>query len=407
SKGAMAYLHLTVKLQPRECFQSQVALRGKDLAKAGLALISTYPDAFLAGKLDVSLRTLARYREELGSARLVAFRDSPDKGRFRVGAAEAPEEAFGVDLRPLVARYDELATRRREIVEASRQAVNDRRALSLLRNRIRCLLPLLANEHCIELAERTLATIDSVRRRKDVDFVRLGLAEAQPAVLALEQALDAQLDKIVHMTTAAPAPVTTGAQLLPTSLPIKIKKDDGNEYLSGFDTDQPAHTSAVDDDIDQSSEDEVEYLSGYSAEEEAADIAAGVVFYDCEPTQSAAFHRVQLPSLERVVRTLPGLLKAKGMEFVRHPALKTDEDIVAAYGQASAHRLGFTQTAIRSLSDRHGRIAFAVAALTVEFNPLVNRPTAYLLGILNRLETSWTIVDLRASWERSARHYGV
>ena len=59
-----AFLHHLVKLQPVECFKPSAALAGLDLTAAGLALISTYADAYLMADLDVTCRTLARWREK-------------------------------------------------------------------------------------------------------------------------------------------------------------------------------------------------------------------------------------------------------------------------------------------------------------------------------------------------------
>ncbi|MDQ7814063.1 helix-turn-helix domain-containing protein, partial [Brevundimonas sp.] len=106
SKGARNYLHWLVKMQPAACFVRTADVKGAAALQQGLALVSTYQDAYVSAALDISVRSLARWRAELAAAGWIAFRDAPDRSRFRQGPAEAPQEAFGVDLRPLVVRYD-------------------------------------------------------------------------------------------------------------------------------------------------------------------------------------------------------------------------------------------------------------------------------------------------------------
>ena len=406
SNGARAYLHLTIKLQPGACFQDEVSLRGSDLALAGLSLISTYPDAYLAEKLDTSVRTLARYRAELAAAQLIAFRDSPAKGRFRAGPVERPEEAFGIDLRPVVSRYTELKSLRDQILAAAKRARAARRTLSTIRNRIRSLIPLLCQDADQAVAAQAIAAIDAVRRRKDPDFVNMGLAQAQASLSLLEAAVDRHVQNIVHMTPAAPSPVRTGAQLHPTFLPSDQKKDVGDVSRGAQQAsseERPASECAV----DQLGEEEVVYFGGYDAAQEAEDAANGTEWIEVSLSDCKPFQRVELPSLDRVVASLPSLLARKAMTYDRHPALLTPEDIVTAYGQASASRMGFTPNAIKSLSLQHGRTAFAVAALLTEFTDGVTSPRAYLLGVLSKIGSTWEVANLRLSWDRLMRNQNI
>jgi hypothetical protein len=133
------FVHRLVKMQPAECFKSAAALKGCDMASAALALVSTYSDADLSAELDVTGRTLARWREAANAAGWISFIDSPDRSRFRVGPAEAPTEAYGIDLRPLIVRYAELE-RLRDQAKASRVEFGAvQRTLSRRRTRLRSL----------------------------------------------------------------------------------------------------------------------------------------------------------------------------------------------------------------------------------------------------------------------------
>ncbi|WP_338578711.1 helix-turn-helix domain-containing protein (plasmid) [Brevundimonas olei] len=403
SKGALAYLHLTLKLQPSACFQNEPSLRGADLARAGLALVSTYPDAYLAEKLDVSVRTLARYRAELAAARLIVFRDSPAKGRFRSGPAESPDEAFGIDLRPVVSRYAELMDVREKIRAAAKLARSARRSLSSIRNRIRSLLPLLSSASDQAIAAQAIAAIDAVRRRKDPDFINMGLTQAQASLSLLEAAVDHHVSEIVHMTQTTPEPVEIGAQLHPTSFPSDLKKD--------FEVVSKAEKQSVcpqgqpgEDEAHRLSEEDVIYFGDYNADQEAEDAANGAEWIEISLSDCKPFQRVQLPTVERVIQSLPTLLARKAMRYVSHPDLIEPEDIVAAYGQASAARIGFSRSAILALSEKHGRLTFAIAALLTEYTETVKAPLAYLLGILEKIDSSWEVANLRLSWDRLMRN---
>lgn len=399
SKAALAYLHFTIKLQPKECFRSEADVRGEDLQKAGLALISTFSDDDLATGLDVNIRSLARYRAELAAAGLIAFRDSPDRTRWRVGRPEDPVDAYGIDLRPVIARWDELSALR-DVVRAELQEHRQVRwTLSARRNRLRAISALLWNDDDRQSAERAIKAIDAVRRRKDIDMARLGLQEADEALAQLETALDAQFQEMEGLTEITGAPDETGAELLPTNDPNYSKNglsEGGTRPQAGRNDPEPGV-----------SDDRVGFIY-HSDPGEDDETAEGRLLFEYRApaeTELEPYRRVTCPEAEHVLRALPSLLATKNMQFVTDRRFDTPKKLAIAYGQAAAHRIGFARHQIVEWSNRYGHMTFAVCALLSEFTPGVKLPNYYCRGLLKKLDSPWCKADLNASWHRLARQH--
>lgn len=392
SDAARGLLHWMVKAQPPGCFRSEADLADADPARAGLALISTWSDAYLAARMNVHQRSLARWRGELAAAGWVCFRDSPDRRRYRVGAAEAPEEAFGVDLRPLVARFSDLSALRDEARDQVRELLAVRKTLSCRRNRIRALAALVVTDESLDFIDTALRAVTSGIRVKDIDLARLALAQADDAVARLEILVDTGGFFTTLLTEESGAPDETGAQLHPTHS-AEVSKITEVENEGGYAS--PALPSPIEDD-----EEEVLWQSDDLCEPEGPVIE---VTLQARRMATSSPFRVTCPTSQAVLKALPALLAARGIAFSTHPAFPTADSLAVAYGQSAANRIGLRHQAIRQASYRVSPLPFAVAALLSEFTPGVRDRKSYLLGLLDRMTDERIKVDLWASWQRLVR----
>lgn len=402
------FVHRLVKMQPAECFKSAAALKGCDMASAALALVSTYSDADLSAELDVTGRTLARWREAANAAGWISFIDSPDRSRFRVGPAEAPTEAYGIDLRPLIVRYAELE-RLRDQAKASRVEFGAvQRTLSRRRTRLRSLEALTCAEGPMPFVETALRAVEAVRRGKDLDNAKMALAVINDAITQLEGLLDADAVGLFGVTQTSCAPVKTGAQLPPTT-PIKnsIKIPSGREALrereSGFSVVAPV---AQDEDQDDEDEEVVWQSATLDVDAEVGPVIEIAPRARFRHVPRGRLARVNTPAVGDVIQALPALLARKDFPFTRHPSFPTDRSLVVAYGQSAARRVGLTADEVRKHSAGDNDVAFAVAALLAEFTEGVRNRRAYLLGVVGRINDPVIPVDLWASWQRLNRCEG-
>lgn len=396
SKGARRLAHWYVKKQPKACFRRLDQVNVAQLDRQGLSLISTYSDAYVAAALDVTTRTLARWRAELAAAGWIAFRDAPDRSRYRVGSPDNPDEAYGVDLRPLIVRYEELQALAQDRFDAIKTLLALRRDLSRRRLRLRGLLALFSEEPPAGL-DYVLETIERVRRSKSAERYSAAIAAADELIHKLEQGLAGQSAAFSRVTQSSTAPDESGAQLNPTSSPSPNREKDVGLYASRGTPLTP------DDDAADEEDDEVVWCSTDYEEPTGPVIELQSLAASRAPSRSAV--RVTCPSAEDVLKPLPALLKRIDLVFTEHPLLyPTPKALAAAYGQASAFRLGLSPSEIKSFTLLHGPHQFAVAALLAEFSEGVLNRRGYLQALLQRLADPRLKVDLWASWKRLSRH---
>lgn len=398
--GAKRHLHYCVKRHPSSNFKSARSLKGRDLAKEGLALISTWSDAELSADLGVTVRTLQRWREDAVDTGWLCFVDSPERARFWIGPIDAPTEAYGLDLRPLIARISEMV-RFRDTAKAEQKELKTlRRILSARANRIRSAIPLLPEALTPPDATSALKAIESVRRGRDVQFANMALALADQAIASLDALIT---ERAAAFSTASPtsgARDKTGAKLLPTPLPthefnsLEVSREAQQEGASPTLL-APAHVADDEDD-----EEIVWQSADYDADE-----CEGPVIEVCVPVKRpvvAATTRINLPTDSEVLADLPAILATKGWSFARHPSIPTDRALLLAYGISSAERCGLEWGEIKFQSKDNEK-AFAIAAFLAEFTHGVLNRKAYLLGLALRIQDPKIKVNLWASWKRLVR----
>ncbi|NSX34473.1 hypothetical protein HTK96_13930 [Brevundimonas vesicularis] len=403
------FVHRLVKMQPAECFKSAAALKGCDLEAAALALVSTYTDTDLSAELDVTGRTLARWREAATAAGWISFRDSADRSRFRIGSADAPSEAYGIDLRPLIVRYAELE-RLRDQAKAQRVEFGAvQRTLSRRRTRLRSLEALTCAEGPLPYVETALRAVDAVRRGKDLDNAKMALAVINDAITQLEGLLDADAVGFFGVTQKSAAPVKTGAQLPPTT-PIQdsIQIPSGREALRERESGSAVVSPVAQDEASDAAEDDEDEEIVWQSASLDDDAEVGPVIDITPPARPryvprGRLARVNTPNVGDVIQALPALLARKDFPFTRHPSFPTDRSLLVAYGQSAARRIGLTSEEVRKHSAGENDVAFAVAALLSEFTEGVNNRRAYLLALVGRINDPVIPVDLWASWQRVNR----
>ncbi len=403
---AWAYLRFIVKKQPKACFRSQSELVGKDLVASGLAMISTWTDADLAYELDRSFRTLSRYRSALAGAGLIAFRDSPDRSRRVVAGDDRSEplDAYGIDLRPLIARYEELRSIVRGFKTDKIQARRLRTDLTRAFNRIKELRAVIISDEGREIASSALAVVEAVRRRKDLDVVRMGLEQARSFVSQLEGLFDEQVSTFSEPEPSG-APDTNDTQLLPRN-PSKNYKKEGLGEGGTSPSEAPKRPLER---LEQPSEPKSGFTHYADPLDNDFEAEGRLLFEFALPASpplppSKPVQRVTCPDVDSILRLLPALLESKLMSFSKDHPYRDEKTLALAYGQASASRLGFKPAEIQRLSHLHG-LHFAVSALITEFSPGVQSPRSYLNGIVAKLICRYSKVDLAAGWSRLGRQY--
>lgn len=401
SDNCKDFLHHLVKLQPAECFKSAKALKGMCLEAAGLALISTYSDEDLMGRLGKSTRTLQRWRVDAAQAGWIAFRDSPDRARYRMGPADAPYEAYGIDLKPIIARIPELL-RLRDTAEENRRALKGlRRSLSVKRNRIVGLLALVVSDAPLPGPQVALKAIEAVRRGQDADMARLAMTQADEAINHLESLAVSQAQSISTATDMSGARDNMGAQLLPTPLPkfsnscLNLGRVAHREEGCFDGSDLPEQEADAD-------AEEVVWEASWASDEADQPLLPAIDVTPVRPSGYKPRPRIMVPSDVEVLKAMPGILATKGWPFERNNLFPSDEALVIAYGRSAANRVGLTKHEIVQQSANRPR-AFAVAALLSEFSLGVMDRRAYLLGMVSRLNDPLICVNLWASWKRLIR----
>lgn len=400
-----SFLHHLVKKQPSECFKSAVALKGCDLECNALALVSTYSDVHLTAELGVTSRTLARWRDQVSAAGWIAFRDSADRTRYRVGPADAPSEAYGIDLRPLVVRYSELERLRDQATARQKELIAVQKTLSIRRTRLRSLEALAMADQPLAFVETALKAVEAVRKGKDLDHAKMALAQIDGAIVQLEGQLDAAPVGFFGVTKESGAPDKTGAQLPPTHPNQKLigesllgrgaQQEEG--WVSGGTSD------SIDACADNEDDGEEEVVWQSSTVYEDCETSPVVVTVQPKPRSTRYTPRINTPSPGEVLMTLPEILARKDFPFTRHPSFPTDRSLVIAYGLAAASRVGLTRQEVKTHSSGANDLAFAVAALLAEFSDDVRNRRAYLLGLIGRINDPVIRVDLWASWQRLNR----
>jgi hypothetical protein len=419
SQRARDLLRLIVKHHKPENFRtwSQV---GEPGPTDGLELVATLKNDYLAFRLECTTRHIARLISELVGAALLLMRDSGNRQRWIRGDQTAPDEVYGFDLRPLIARFCELSESKDAAFAEFVEARARRRRLSAYKTQ---LLGLLANPleaDLVALGERALKVISATRQSPDLDTLAMSISLCEQTVETLAAAVIEAAPCVTGMSGLRDMDVE---QITPTNGSI-----DQERYKEAWRGDvqapSPAPASlrqAVDwPEAEKGPEDAENFaltvVGGLSALPAAGldddqlmlpTIVDGqeVIEIDLRGLSAPESVLLDLPSSASILAALPAILKPKGFEFFRDPVrYPTRQSLVFAYGSASAHRsLLLPDFEVRSLAREIGEKAFAVAALLAEFVPGVRNRRAYFYGIVKKIREGAEPVLLRQSWMRLAR----
>lgn len=401
NSASWRFMHHLVKRQPKAAFLTKAEMEAQDQI-SGLDLISSFSDTDLAAELNVSVRTLSTYRRQLSEAGLIAFRDSPSRARWYAKQDGKTVEAYGIDLRPLLARYNELRQMMIEAKQQTKDLVAAKRLAARTRNRIRALLPFITDADLINDADAILKQLVSVKNRNDLSFTKEITALAIDLIARQESLVDQTVGDVPLRKLGSGRHEARTNQIPPTSLPpqeeeVEILKDgslrQNEEGLS------PSHIRSFDDERGHTV-----VFNEISEDDEAAE---GTVLWEFTPKKATyrpfAFmptkqDPVQTPSLKLALEGLAKvMLPTKGWYFERLSMFPTDSELFVAYGVASAKRLGVSQAEILTLKTLHGE-AFACAALISEFRPSVHSRLNHFRAIMAKLNNADEPVDLKRSW---------
>ena len=406
NSASWRFLHHLVKRQPKAAFLTKDEMAAQDQI-SGLDLISSFSDTDLAAELHVSVRTLSTYRRQLSEAGLIAFRDSPSRARWYAKRNGKTVEAYGIDLRPLLARYNELRQMMIEAKQQTKDLVAAKRHAARTRNRIRALLPFISDADHINEADALLKELVSVKNRNDLSFTKETTLKALDLIGRLESLVDQTVEEAPLRKLASCRPEAGTIQIPPTSSPevqkeVESLKEGSLRHLDA--TVAPSPIRSFDDERGHT-----DVFNEISDDDEAAE---GTVLWEFTPKKTTYRPFAFMPSKQDPVQTpslklaLDGLAKvmlpAKGWYFERLAMFPTDSELFVAYGVASATRLGVSKAEIQTLKALHGE-AFACAALISEFRPSVFSRLNHFRAIMAKLNSADEPVDLKRSWTATIR----
>lgn len=367
-------LKLLVKEMPKECFRTRSQI-GEPSIGDGLELISTTSNDYIAHKLNVTTRSIPRIIANLVSAGLLAMRDSGNGQRRRIGDPLKPHDAYGFDLRVVVARYEDLAAKRIDHWARFMSLKSQRKELARIKATLCGILHNDLSAELRELAIRTINMIDMIRSSDDLDALTMVALEALDSLEAVKAELPecSTVRMPSWMTQSAPMDDTDASPDTPTQF-----------------------QNLEEDSYREARRDDVGAAPPPPSPETPLERSGG---------RNCASTKIILPAVKEILLSLPAALAANDLSTTPDGICKTPEALVEAYAVQSAHRCLLKPSEMRSLIDTVGLDAFCVAMLLAELTPGVGNRRGYLFGIARKVKLGDETVNLRASWRRLARSH--
>lgn len=365
-------LKLLVKETPPECFRTRSQV-GEPSIGDGLELISTTSNDYIAHKLSVTTRSIPRIIANLVKAGLLAMRDSGNGQRRRIGDRSKPHDAYGFDLRVVVARYEDLAAKRIDHWARFMALKSQRKELARVKATLCGILHNNLSAEMRQLTIRTIGMIDMVRSSDDLDALTMVAIEALESLETVKAELPecSTIRMPSWMTQSAPMDDTDASPDTPTQFQIS-KEDSYREARRG----------------------DVGAAPPLPSPEAPVELPEG---RKCTST------KIILPAVKEILLSLPLALAANGHSTTPDSVCKTQEALVEAYAVQSSRRCLLKANEVGSLIETLGLDAFCVAMLLAELTPGVGNRRGYLFGIARKVKLGDETVNLRASWRRLAR----
>jgi hypothetical protein len=359
---------------------------------AHMGLVVFKSNRRLAEELEVGEEAIRKSLKQLADAGWIAFRDSTTRKRFAQRDDRTGEilVAFGIDLRALCARADELR-QLANVSDAEFSLLRDiQRNISALFNQLRVFAAHPSFGRHFHDQDDVLRLADRMRKSRNIvaaqdAFVRLSERRCELELLFCDLAERGLLED-----DCRGAPLNSSHHRTPNQQP-KNQKSEGISYgeeeaaLEGFMADFSAAVDAAE----------------ACAAEMARDGVPNLSETDTYPTPAV----VRVPGVNQMLKTLPDVMQRAGVEFHASTLFSDPKRLLDGYANNSATICGLSRAEIQNCRETMGDQAFRTVAFIARFKRDVASPRAYLLGLRNKVSlarlsdaSDGVVLDLNRSW---------
>lgn len=362
----------------RMCDQKHFKTRSQLTGEYGetLCLVMTVTNARLGRERDIGVNRVRCALQALAKAGWISFRDSTTRKRFAVRSGNELIDAYGIDLRPLCARIDDLREAAQVCLTEYSQKRELRRLISQVRNRLAALSAWPALGPCLPEILDAIRYADRARKWSSAETMCA-------AHLDLEELRRGFEDEA-----------------------LRLAQDNGlEENMMGEPIDNEAQRTASQVILPLESASSFE-LGGAARPETVLD-----VFMDAEGADGApAVDRpgrspIRAPGIDQLLKTMPTILEAADVRFVAPRILSDPRGLIDTYVRAAEAKIGIDRRRVDYYKDVLGDQGYRVAVLLAAYKPDVLKPGAYVSGLVNRAglaalsgEPDAWVMDLTKTW---------
>ncbi|PIB95333.1 helix-turn-helix domain-containing protein [Caulobacter sp. X] len=387
-RAAKKLLKALLETAPPAAFLERGRASGEWNEHLGLVVFKS--NRALAEEMEVGEEAIRKQLKQLADAGWIAFRDSTTRKRFcqRDRASGQLLAAFGIDLRALCARADELR-RLANVSEIEASQLRElQRNISALFNRLRVFAAhpefgthFVDQDEILRLADRMRRSRNIVACTQAYERLEARLSELEVEYLALAQ--DGLLE-----TENRGADQQNSDQRTPTH---------------GYKYQRRKGVSSGDEEADQLAAD---FEAAVAAElAERSRMSAEGVPVLMHEDENASPDNVRTPGLGAMLGTLPHIMERAGAVFHADMLFSDPKRTLDGYANLAASQVGLSRREIVDTRQAMGDQVFRVVALIARYKPDVANGRAYILGLRNKVslarlarEADGVLLDLNRTW---------
>lgn len=392
-RAAKKLLKALVETVPPAAFLERGRVTGEFNEHLGLVVFKS--NRALAQEMEVGEEAIRKQLKQLADAGWIAFKDSTTRKRFcqRDRASGQLLAAFGIDLRVLCARADELR-RLANVSEIEAGQLRElQRNISALFNRLRVFAAhptfgayFVDQDEILRLADRMRKSRNIVACISAYETLEARLSELEVEYLQLVQdgLLETEYRGSDQKNSHQRTPTRSG----------KYQKREG--------------VSSGHEEAERLADEFAAAVAAELAEVKALD-AEGVpvlMHEDDNPSPDS----VRTPGLGAMLSTLPHIMERAGVIFHADMLFSDPKRTLDGYANLAASQLGLSRREIEDTRQAMGDQVFRTVALIARYKPDVQNGRAYLLGLRNKValarlarESDGVMLDLNRTWYGLAR----
>jgi hypothetical protein len=363
----------------RMCDAKHFKTRGQLTGEYGetIGLIHTASNQTLGDELDIGPNSVRRALAGLAKAGWIAFKDSTTRKRFSVRAGGETVDAFGIDLRPFCARYDELLELSQTCQMENDQRLEFRRLLTQLRNRFSALGACAPLARDLDRVQDAIRFADRARKWSsagpmadafyDLDQERMALED-----LLLEREQDGFGDGNMMGCPDEIDDLRTASQGIEPSESVPAYGHGGGASI----------------------------VDGLDLLLEADGADGAPLAPDQEPTAP-----VRAPGVDQLLKTLPAVLAVHQIGFVAPRAMADPRGLIDGYVRQAERRIGLEKRLVSDFKLVLGDQAYRVAVLISAYKADVDNRSGYLVALVSRarmarhgVSADDFVLDLTKTW---------